>query len=262
MGGVVLLQTFAIAPSGLFWPLGAMAKEYGFLRLPSNSYRRGWHIKEKVAMNTSQGTLPQAMRLLEIISEHELTTKETQALIAYLPALAVGVREKTLEPVSCFRRQIGIDPPIDFIAETAVIDFSMSKEAMTQQNDYNLQNHFLNFPILGEGRVEFEFSICWPKRNCSAEAVKTIIAEIDRKNVWMPACFVHVLFFLPIYRKKRFGFPLQANGQSGRCDDASNTCQYYPFITSSNVSPAIALVMTGIDGEGTRYLCVREKNNS
>lgn len=140
-----------------------------------------------------------------------------------------------------------------------VVDYDMSLGEMIAAGNYDWKNDDITakrFPIVGEGKVEFEDTIFHFDRDISSEdAVKEILAA-DSKNPWEPAKIENILAYGAKNPEDQRKFPIVGLGSVGEVDGD----RYVSCLSGSDSGRRLYLSWWGGGwGARCRFLGVRKK---
>ena len=164
-------------------------------------------------------TFGQAGHTLTIIAAQNPNRGHLKALHdGPLTDLVQSIMQGTLPDREALRKFLGLGP----LKKVLLIDYDMSLEEMIAAGRYDSKNDNLNsknYPVIGEGKVEFEWDLVHPNRDIStADAHKETAKDSDPANPWMDAKTEHLLAFGAAYPEEQQKFPIVALGSVAGVD--------------------------------------------
>ena len=147
---------------------------------------------------------------------------------------------------------------------TLLIDYELTLEQMIAMKDYDWKNHHItreNFPIIGDGKDEYEFELVHPNRDIStADAHKETANGSDPDNPWVDAKFEHILACVKdLSCRKAETFTIVALGSIVNINGTDRVL----CIVSDGTQCGLDLCLYGYDwGSDCRFCRVRKKKVS
>jgi hypothetical protein len=213
-------------------------------------------------MNSIVYTPPQLVKFTGLLEQkgvdHNMFQSGLATGITADFAEALATVDLTALDREAFRKAIGLNRLVpDPIILT--VDYSKSLEQMIEAGSYDWKNDSLtakNFPVKGEGIVEYEARMFHSNRSISSEDAIALIKKEDEQNPWEPAQTEHLLAFGAAYPDEQRKYPIIALGSVGEFDGH----RYVPYLCGGGSERLLNLYW--FDGGWSsfdRFLAVRKK---